>query len=184
MRPMVSVLAVFYDAKDDSLTSRTFARARTGRAGSRASERRRRRRRSTPPRGPSSGLSRDSAPFRTHRSFPFLGFVTRSSPVTIGGTRHRGSRILTSPSADRAGGSSSFPARRHDATPSETTTTMLRRAIASATRVAARREVRSTSSMRSTAMRSTAPRRRRETRARGGGSRRIETGGRAMGTRR
>ena len=47
MRPMVGVLAVFYDAKDHSMTSRTFARARTDRARSRASERRRRRRRST-----------------------------------------------------------------------------------------------------------------------------------------
>ena len=122
MRPMVGVLAVFYDAKDHSMTSRTFARARTDRARSRASERRRRRRRSTsrPHREVffSEGLFTDHdssiVPFfrvcltTTHGSRSVEGLARSRSRVTTHKRVPHHRAPLASPRV--------VPVRRHDAT--------------------------------------------------------------------
>jgi hypothetical protein len=122
MRPMVGVLAVFYDAKDHSMTSRTFARARTDRARSRASERRRRRRRSTsrPHREVffSEGLFTDHdssiVPFfrvcltTTHGSRSVEGLARSRSRVTTQKRVPHHRAPLASPGV--------VPVRRHDAT--------------------------------------------------------------------
>ena len=122
MRPMVGVLAVFYDAKDQSMTSRTFARARTDRARSRASERRRRRRRSTsrPHREVffSEGLFTDHdssiVPFfrvcltTTHGSRSVEGLARSRSRVTTQKRVPHHRAPLASPRV--------VPVRRHDAT--------------------------------------------------------------------
>ena len=175
------------------MTSRTFARARTDRArserlGKAASAS------SIDLASPSRGVlsPRDFSPITTHRSFPFLGFV---SPPPMGHDRSRSRSVAfashdpqTSPSPPRAPRLASRRSRAAPRRDSSGTTTMLRRAIASATRVA-RREVRARSIERAMRRRTTATRRgedeedradrngRTGTRARGGGGGRARERG-------